>query len=78
MVKDTLADVNKIAIEGECITLGQFLKFARIIEQGGMAKSFLLSHDVMVGGSKETRRGRKLRPGDVVQVGSDSYAIVSR
>jgi ribosome-associated protein YbcJ (S4-like RNA binding protein) len=78
VVKDTLANVKKIAIEGDCITLGQFLKFARIIEQGGMAKSFLLSRDVMVGGIKETRRGRKLRPGDVVQIGSDSYDIASQ
>ncbi len=77
-MKDTSANVKKIAIEGEYITLGQFLKFARIIDQGGMAKSFLSSHDVMVGGTKETRRGRKIRPGDAVQVGSDSYEIASK
>jgi ribosome-associated protein len=78
VVKDTLANVKKIAIESEYITLGQFLKFARIIGQGGMAKAFLQDHDVTVDDAKEDRRGRKLRPGNVVRIDSDSYEIVSK
>jgi hypothetical protein len=37
------SEAKEVAIVGEYITLGQFLKFARIIAEGGMAKSYLAS-----------------------------------
>ena len=63
---------------GEYITLGQFLKFARIIDEGGMAKGYLASHKVLVNQETENRRGRKLRPGDVVVLDEGTYKIVSK
>jgi ribosome-associated protein len=57
---------QETAIEGEYITLGQLLKFVRIIDEGGMAKSYLASMRCWSTQEKENRRGRKLRPGDVV------------
>jgi ribosome-associated protein len=71
-------ETKEIAIVGEYITLGQLLKFARIVEEGGMAKSYLASHDVLVNQEKENRRGRKLRPGDVVSLMEGTFKIVSR
>lgn len=71
-------ETKEIAIVGEYITLGQFLKFARIVEEGGMAKSYLASHNVLVNQEKENRRGRKLRPGDVVSLEEAAFKIVSR
>jgi ribosome-associated protein len=71
-------ETKEIAIVGEYITLGQLLKFARIVEEGGMAKSYLASHDVLVNQEKDNRRGRKLRPGDVVSLAEGSFKIVSR
>lgn len=57
-----------IKIETDYITLGQFLKLADLIDSGGMAKWFLSEHEVLVNGSQEQRRGRKLRRGDVIEI----------
>lgn len=56
-----------ISITTEYITLGQMLKFADIISNGGEAKAFLFQNEVKVNGEPDNRRGRKLRPGDVVE-----------
>ena len=48
------------------ITLGQLLKFADVISEGGEAKLFLATHQVLVNGDKEERRGKKLHPGDEI------------
>ncbi|GAB6933765.1 MAG TPA: S4 domain-containing protein YaaA [Calditerricola sp.] len=57
-----------VYISTDIITLGQLLKLANVIATGGQAKAFLAAHDVRVNGERETRRGRKLHPGDVVTV----------
>lgn len=67
----------KVTITTEYITLGQFLKLARIIQNGGDAKIFLLTTAIYVNGELEQRRGRKLRPSDVVKVSGKEYEIVS-
>lgn len=60
--------MNKIQIETEYITLGQFLKVADLIQSGGMAKWFLGEYVVFVNGAQDQRRGRKLRAGDVIEI----------
>ena len=65
----------QIHIETEYITLGQFLKLADIIHSGGEAKSFLAINEVKVNDEVDNRRGRKLRPGDVVAVLKKLYEI---
>lgn len=57
---------REIAIRDEYITLGQLLKMADIISTGGEAKWYLAETVVMVNGEPEQRRGRKLRPGDLI------------
>jgi ribosome-associated protein len=52
------------------ITLGQFLKVAALAASGGEAKAVIAQGWVRVNGEAETRRGRKLAPGDVVQFGT--------
>ncbi|MBQ9457515.1 MAG: S4 domain-containing protein YaaA [Bacilli bacterium] len=69
-------DQTKIVIHTEYITLGQFLKFASIIDNGGAAKAFLAENRVLVNGEEDNRRGRKLRNGDTVVVLGKSYGIV--
>jgi ribosome-associated protein len=59
---------EKIKIDTEYITLGQFLKLAEVIQSGGMAKWFLSEHDVFINGEQDQRRGRKLRSGDQVRI----------
>ena len=65
----------EIKITTEYITLGQFLKFADIIQNGGEAKSFLAVNKVMVNGEPDNRRGRKLRQNDLIEISGQSYMI---
>ncbi|PLS15796.1 S4 domain-containing protein YaaA [Bacillus sp. M6-12] len=60
--------MKEIQISTEYITLGQFLKVADIIQSGGMAKWFLSEHEVFINGELDTRRGRKLRAGDRIEI----------
>ena len=60
--------VRKIKIKTEYITLGQLLKFADVIPSGGYEKIFIQENSVLVNGEEEKRRGRKIRPGDKVEI----------
>ncbi|UXR78346.1 MULTISPECIES: S4 domain-containing protein YaaA [unclassified Staphylococcus] len=58
------------------LTLGQFLNYEGIIESGGQAKWFLQEYDVFLNGEHETRRGKKLSDGDVIEIPEvGSYVI---
>lgn len=59
----------------EYIKLDQFLKLADLVGSGGAAKHMIRSGIVQVNGEEETRRGRKLRHGDVVTVDGEDYVI---
>ncbi|WP_342433760.1 S4 domain-containing protein YaaA [Neobacillus sp. FSL H8-0543] len=59
---------EKIKLNTEFITLGQFLKLAEVIQTGGMAKWFLSENDIFINGEQDQRRGRKLRAGDNVSI----------
>ena len=50
----------------EYITLGQLLKAAGLVMSGSEAKALIQGGEVKVNGETDTRRGRKLRPGDLV------------
>ncbi len=66
-----------IRIRGDFITLGQFLKKVDLIQTGGEEKPYLAMHDVFINGEKDIRRGRKIRPGDIVQTEDKTYEICS-
>ena len=51
------------------MTLGQALKASNLVGSGGEAKIMIQAGEVRVNGEVETRRGRKLEEGDVVEVG---------
>ena len=55
------------------ITLGRFLKLAGLVDTGGDAKMLVGTGCVAVNGEVETRRGRKLWPGDTVE--SHDFAV---
>lgn len=57
------------------IKLDQFLKLADVVRSGGEAKYLIQSGQVSVNGKVETRRGRKLRAGDVVSVEDDELVV---
>lgn len=68
--------VEKITITTEFIKLDSLLKFANVCETGGMAKEAIQCGDVMVNGEVCTMRGKKIRPGDTVEVGGQIRLIV--
>lgn len=58
--------MKEIAIGSETIELGKFLKFSGIVQSGGQAKMWIEQGLVSVNGQPETRRRKKLVPGDTV------------
>ncbi len=68
---------HDVAIRGELIRLGQFLKLTDAVDQGSDVKGLLGAELVTVNGEVETRRGRQLRAGDHVVVGHTSYRVVA-
>jgi ribosome-associated protein len=61
--------------EEPVITLGQALKASDLVGSGGEAKVLIQTGEVLVNGEVETRRGRKLVPGDVVEVGDERLEV---
>lgn len=61
--------MQTIPIRDDSIRLGQFLKLANLIDQGSDAKELLLQGHVLVNDEVETRRGRQLVRGDLVELG---------
>lgn len=58
--------IDDVPIGGDGIRLGQFLKFADLIDTGGDAKEMIADGSVSVNGEVERRRGRQLHEGDLV------------
>ena len=58
--------MKTITITTEFIKLQDLLKFANLVETGGMAKECVQGGEVLVNGEVCTMRGKKIRPGDVV------------
>ena len=70
-------EARPVPIRDASIRLGQLLKLADLVDDGGEAKELLLRGVVEVNGEVETRRGRQLVPGDRVTVG-DRTVVVER
>ena len=66
-----------VKITTDYITLGQFLKFVGIISNGCEAKVYLAENQVHINNELDTRRGRKIYPGDVVLVENKTYKVTS-
>ena len=67
--------LQQIEIHTDFIQLGQVLKLKDYISSGGEAKVFLETNPVLVNGEPENRRGRKLYPGDTVNIGDTKYTV---
>ena len=67
---------EKIQITTEFIKLDSLLKFAAVVGTGGEAKDAIQSGDVTVNGEVCIMRGKKIRPGDRVELGGEIALIV--
>lgn len=59
-----------VQIETEFIKLDSLLKFAGVAASGGQAKELVAGGIVLVNGEACAMRGKKIRPGDHVAVGT--------
>lgn len=59
--------MEMITITTEYIKLQDLLKLAAVTATGGEAKLLIQDGEVLVNGEVCTMRGKKLRPGDVVE-----------
>ena len=64
-----------VPIRDESIRLGQFLKLANLVESGADAKPVIADGQVRVNGEVETRRGRQLVLGDVVELAGQAARV---
>ena len=66
----------EINIDSEYIKLDQFLKLADFASTGGHAKFLIQEGVVKVNGEVETRRGKKLVSGDIIEVEGNKIKVV--
>jgi ribosome-associated protein len=65
----------EVKIDTDFIKLDSFLKAEAAVCSGGEAKVIIAEGMVRVNGERELRRGRKLYPGDRVEVGGKTFLV---
>jgi ribosome-associated protein len=70
-----MAAPRDVPIREEAIRLGQLLKLAGLADSGADARGLVQDGAVRVNGEVETRRGRQLRRGDVVDIAGDMVRV---
>ena len=68
-------EIEEVVINTEFIKLDQFLKWANFTGSGVEAKIFIQNGEVKVNDAVETRRGKKIYDGDVVEFAGEKIVI---
>lgn len=63
------------ANQEDTISLSDVLKLMGIVGTGGQAKQMIQAGAVKVNGESETRRKRKLKAGDVIEVNGEEFEL---
>lgn len=66
----------EVKIRSEYIKLDSLLKYAGVVETGGIGKEIILEERIKVNGEICTMRGKKIRQGDRVQIDEIQSEIV--
>lgn len=67
--------MKTVKLREEYIKLGQALKAAGLVDSGAEAKTAVLDGLVKVNGETDTRRGKKLYAGDIVEFDGEQIKI---
>ncbi len=67
--------MENVKINTEYIKLDQFLKWVGEAGSGSEAKLLIEQGKVKINGEFDDRRGRKIRPGDIVTVNAKEYQV---
>ena len=70
-----MAAPRDVPIREETIRLGQLLKLAGLADSGAEARELVQDGAARVNGEVETRRGRQLHRGDVVDVAGEAVRV---
>jgi ribosome-associated protein len=65
--------MKEIKVETELIKLDSFMKWASIVSSGAEAKMCIQNGEVKYNGEIETRRGKKIFKGDVIEFQGEEY-----
>ncbi len=71
----SMQEPTPVFIIREPIGLGQFLKLANVVQDGVEAKIRIANSEILVNGTPETQRGKKLVHGDVVKIDDLSLQV---
>ncbi|MFA7348040.1 MAG: RNA-binding S4 domain-containing protein [Desulfurivibrionaceae bacterium] len=69
---------QQVPVRDGAIRLGQFLKLAGVVETGGEGKLRIQEGEAKVNGEVETRRGRQLVAGDLVEFAGEILEVVAQ
>lgn len=68
--------MKEVKINTDIIKLDSFLKWSGAVSLGSEAKMYILNGEVKVNGETETRRGKKLFIGDIIEFQGEQYKII--
>jgi ribosome-associated protein len=68
--------LKEVKINTDIIKLDSFLKWSGAVSLGSEAKMYILNGEVKVNGETETRRGKKLSIGDIIEFQGEQYKII--
>ena len=77
-MKNIDSEIEEITINTEFIKLDQLLKWANFTGSGVEAKMFIQNGEVKVNDAVETRRGKKIYDGDVVEFAGEKVVVRAR
>ena len=69
--------METVSIRDEFIKLGQAIKLAGLVSNGVDAKIVIQDGEVKLNGEVETRRGKKVYNGDVIEFNGSQVKIVN-
>ncbi len=67
--------MKEIKIKDEFIKLGQVMKLSGLVDNGAEAKEAIQNGEVKVNKEVDTRRGRKLYKGDVIEYKDEEVKV---
>ncbi len=68
-------EIEEVVINTEFIKLDQLLKWANFTGSGVEAKIFIQNGEVKVNDTVETRRGKKIYDGDIVEFAGEKIVV---
>ena len=73
-----VVEMKKVFVKDGYITLGQLLKLSGAAQTGGQAKFMIADGRIRINGSVVLQRGKKVFPGDIVDIDGKTIIEVEK